>query len=242
MKNPTITALYERLSRDDELQGESNSITNQKRLLEEYARNHNLTNTVHFTDDGISGTRFDRPGFLAMMADVEAGKIHTICVKDMSRIGRDYLRVGEVMESLRKKGVRLIAVNDGVDSFNGDDDFTPFRRQIHNYQRQRTCHQASSHAVGEQQHTNQTIDDGGDAGKGFCSIFDDTNHFFVGCVLGHINSRTHPQRQNDEQGCQHDIDCVQNVRQDTDALGHIAGLGGEQFPSNVGNPLSQHID
>ena len=127
MKNPTITALYERLSRDDELQGESNSITNQKRLLEEYARNHDLTNTVHFTDDGISGTRFDRPGFLAMMADVEAGKIHTICVKDMSRIGRDYLRVGEVMESLRKKGIRLIAVNDGVDSFNGDDDFTPFR-------------------------------------------------------------------------------------------------------------------
>ena len=127
MKNPTITALYERLSRDDELQGESNSITNQKRLLEEYARNHDLTNTVHFTDDGISGTRFDRPGFLAMMADVEAGKIHTICVKDMSRIGRDYLRVGEVMESLRKKGVRLIAVNDGVDIFNGDDDFTPFR-------------------------------------------------------------------------------------------------------------------
>ena len=115
-------------------------------------------------------------------------------------------------------------------------------RQIHNYQRQRTCHQASSHAVGEQQHTNQTIDDGGDAGKGFCSIFDDTNHFFVGCVLGHINSRTHPQRQNDEQGCQHDIDCVQNVRQDTDALGQIAGLGGEQFQSNVGNTLSQHID
>ena len=133
MKNPTITALYERLSRDDELQGESNSITNQKRLLEEYARNHNLTNTVHFTDDGISGTRFDRPGFLAMMADVEAGKIHTICVKDMSRIGRDYLRVGEVMESLRKKGVRLIAVNDGVDSFNGDDDFTPFRNIMNEY-------------------------------------------------------------------------------------------------------------
>ena len=133
MKNPTITALYERLSRDDELQGESNSITNQKRLLEEYARNHDLTNTVHFTDDGISGTRFDRPGFLAMMADVEAGKIHTICVKDMSRIGRDYLRVGEVMESLRKKGVRLIAVNDGVDSFNGDDDFTPFRNIMNEY-------------------------------------------------------------------------------------------------------------
>ena len=108
MKNPTITALYERLSRDDELQGESNSITNQKRLLEEYARNHKLTNTIHFTDDGISGTRFDRPGFMAMMAEVEAGRIHTICVKDMSRVGRDYLKVGEIMEILRKKDVRLI--------------------------------------------------------------------------------------------------------------------------------------
>ena len=133
MKSPTITALYERLSRDDELQGESNSITNQKRLLEEYARNHGLTNTVHFTDDGISGTRFDRPGFMAMMADVETGLIHTICVKDMSRLGRDYLRVGEIMEKLRKRSVRLIAINDGVDSFNGDDDFTPFRNIMNEY-------------------------------------------------------------------------------------------------------------
>ena len=127
MKSPTITALYERLSRDDELQGESNSIINQKRLLEEYARNHGLTNTVHFSDNGISGTRFDRPGFMAMMADVETGLIHMIYVKDMSRLGRDYLRVGEIMEKLRKQSVRLIAINDGVDSFNGDDDFTPFR-------------------------------------------------------------------------------------------------------------------
>lgn len=94
---------------------------------------YNLTNTIHFTDDGISGTRFDRPGFMAMMADVEAGKIHTICVKDMSRVGRDYLKVGEIMEILRKKGVRLIAVNDGVDSFNGDDDFTPFRNIMNEY-------------------------------------------------------------------------------------------------------------
>ena len=127
MKMPTMTALYERLSRDDELQGESNSITNQKRLLEEYAASHGLTNCIHFTDDGISGTRFDRPGFMSMMTEVQAGHVHTICVKDMSRLGRDYLKVGEIMESLRKKGVRLIAVNDNVDSANGDDDFTPFR-------------------------------------------------------------------------------------------------------------------
>ena len=79
MKMPTMTALYERLSRDDELQGESNSITNQKRLLEEYAASHGLTNCIHFTDDGISGTRFDRPGFMSMMAEVQAGHVHTIC-------------------------------------------------------------------------------------------------------------------------------------------------------------------
>lgn len=128
----SFAALYERLSRDDELQGESNSITNQKRLLENYARDHGITNFVHYTDDGISGTRFDRPGFMAMMSEVNAGHIHTICVKDMSRIGRDYLKVGEVMEMLRKKGVRLVAVNDNVDSENGDDDFIPFRNIMKN--------------------------------------------------------------------------------------------------------------
>ena len=122
-----ITPLYERLSRDDELQGESNSITSQKRQLEDFARRHGLTNPVHFTDDGVSGTRFDRPGFTAMMEEVEAGRVECIVVKDMSRIGRDYLKVGQFMELLRQKGVRLIAINDGVDSFKGDDDFTPFR-------------------------------------------------------------------------------------------------------------------
>lgn len=125
--NDKITALYERLSRDDELQGESNSISNQKKMLEEYAASHGLKNTLHFTDDGISGTRFDRPGFVAMMEAVEAGQIGTICIKDMSRMGRDYLKVGQYMELLRKCGVRLIAINDNVDSFKGDDDFTPFR-------------------------------------------------------------------------------------------------------------------
>ena len=122
-----ITPLYERLSRDDELQGESNSISNQKAMLEEYASKNHLPNPTHFTDDGISGTRFDRPGFLAMMAEVEAGRVEAIVVKDMSRLGRDYLKVGQIMEILRVRGVRLIAINDGVDSINGDDEFTPFR-------------------------------------------------------------------------------------------------------------------
>ena len=127
MRNEKITPLYERLSRDDELQGESNSISNQKQMLEDFARRNGLPNPTHFTDDGISGTRFDRPGFLAMMEEVEAGRVEAIVIKDMSRLGRDYLKVGQVMEVLRQRGVRLIAINDGVDSLKGDDDFTPFR-------------------------------------------------------------------------------------------------------------------
>ena len=88
-RNEKITALYERLSRDDDQQGESNSISNQKKLLEEYADHQGFSNTVHFTDDGISGTCFDRPGFLAMMKEVEAGNVEYLCIKDMSRLGRD---------------------------------------------------------------------------------------------------------------------------------------------------------
>lgn len=132
MMKTKITPLYERLSHDDELLGESNSISNQKTMLEDYARRNGLPNPTHFTDDGISGTRFDRPGFNAMMEEVEAGRVEAIVVKDMSRLGRDYLKVGQIMEILRIKGVRLIAINDGVDSANGDDDFTPFRNIMKN--------------------------------------------------------------------------------------------------------------
>ena len=133
MRNEKITPLYERLSRDDELQGESNSISNQKQMLEDFARQNGLPNPTHFTDDGISGTRFDRPGFLAMMEEVEAGRVEAIVIKDMSRLGRDYLKVGQVMEVLRQRGVRLIAINDGVDSLKGDDDFTPFRNIMNEF-------------------------------------------------------------------------------------------------------------
>jgi len=133
MRNEKITPLYERLSRDDELQGESNSISNQKKMLEDFARRNGLPNPIHFTDDGVSGTRFDRPGFLAMMEEVEAGRVEAIVIKDMSRLGRDYLKVGQVMEILRQRGVRLIAINDGVDSLKGDDDFTPFRNIMNEF-------------------------------------------------------------------------------------------------------------
>ena len=133
MRNEKITPLYERLSRDDELQGESNSISNQKKMLEDFAHRNGLPNPTHFTDDGVSGTRFDRPGFLAMMEEVEAGRVEAIVIKDMSRLGRDYLKVGQVMEILRQRGVRLIAINDGVDSLKGDDDFTPFRNIMNEF-------------------------------------------------------------------------------------------------------------
>ena len=110
-----------------------NSISNQKAMLEEFAARQGFTNIVHFTDDGISGTCFDRPGFLAMMKEVEAGNVEYLCIKDMSRMGRDYLKVGQIMEILRQRGVRLIAINDGVDSARGDDDFTPFRNIMNEY-------------------------------------------------------------------------------------------------------------
>ena len=125
-----ITALYPRLSKDDELQGESNSISNQKRILEAYAKQNGFTNLRWYTDDGYSGANFQRPGFQSMLADIEAGKVGTVIVKDMSRLGRNYLQVGFYTEMLfPQKGVRFIAVNDNVDSANGgmDNDFTPLR-------------------------------------------------------------------------------------------------------------------
>ena len=124
--NSKLTILYERLSRDDQLSGESNSIKNQKAQLEDYAKAHGFTNILHLTDDGWSGTRFDRPSFLKMIAEVEAGNVETIICKDMSRLGRDYLQVGIYTEILfREKGVRFIAVNDGEDSAKGEDEVLP---------------------------------------------------------------------------------------------------------------------
>ncbi len=127
-KDKRITALYERLSRDDEMQGESNSITNQKKYLEDYALQQGFTNIQHFSDDGYSGTNFNRPAFNAMLAEIEAGRVGTVIVKDMSRFGRNYLQVGFYTEMMfPKKDVRFIAINNSVDSANPtDNDFTPF--------------------------------------------------------------------------------------------------------------------
>lgn len=123
-----VTALYERLSRDDELAGESNSITNQKQYLEDYALKNGFTNIRHFTDDGYSGVNFNRPGFMEMISEAEAGNIGTIIVKDMSRFGRNYLQVGFYTEILfPQKDVRFIAINNSIDSSStSDNDFAPF--------------------------------------------------------------------------------------------------------------------
>ncbi len=123
-----ITALYERLSRDDDLAGESNSISNQKSYLQSYADQHGFSNCVHYTDDGWSGGNFDRPAWKQLVADIEAGKVATVLVKDMSRIGRDYLQTGYFTEVLfRQHEVRFIAIANNVDSDNpSSNEFTPF--------------------------------------------------------------------------------------------------------------------
>ena len=123
-----ITALYERLSRDDDLNGESNSITNQKKYLEDYARRNGFENIRHFTDDGFSGVNFNRPGFQSLIKEVEAGNVETLIVKDMSRLGRNYLQVGFYTEVLfPQKNVRFLAINNSIDSNNAsDNDFAPF--------------------------------------------------------------------------------------------------------------------
>lgn len=134
-KNDKITALYCRLSRDDELQGDSNSIINQKAILQKYANDNGFGNTMFFVDDGYSGTNFDRPDWERLIALAEDGKIGTVIVKDMSRLGRDYLKVGYYTEVFFPGlDIRFIAINNGVDSANQQDsDFTPFLNIINEW-------------------------------------------------------------------------------------------------------------
>ena len=130
MGKKQLNILYERLSRDDERAGESASIENQKAILEDYAVRSGLTPFLHLSDDGYSGTSWDRPGWQELVSRVESGEVAAIIVKDSSRMGRDYLRVGLYREMFRERGVRLICVSEGLDSARGDDDFTPFREII----------------------------------------------------------------------------------------------------------------
>ena len=124
-----VTALYCRLSKDDELVGDSNSIVHQKEMLAKYAKEHGFTNIEFYIDDGYSGTNFNRPDFQRMMADVEEGKISTVIVKDMSRFGRDYIMVGYYTEIyFSNLDIRFIAINDNVDSdIQTENDLTPFK-------------------------------------------------------------------------------------------------------------------
>ena len=130
-----ITALYERLSRDDDLAGDSNSIINQKKLLEDYAAQHGFGNIVHFTDDGFSGGNFERPAWKRMIEEVDAGNVATVIAKDMSRIGREYLQTGWFTEVyFHEHGVRFIAVTNGVDSIDQrTEEFAPFLNLVNEF-------------------------------------------------------------------------------------------------------------
>jgi len=127
MNKQKITILYSRLSRDDELDGPSNSIVNQQQLLQDYAERNGLTPYIHICDDGWSGTRWDRPGWQELISKIDADEVSCLVIKDSSRMGRDYLRVGLYREMFRDRSVRLIAVNDGIDTVGQEDDFQPFR-------------------------------------------------------------------------------------------------------------------
>jgi DNA invertase Pin-like site-specific DNA recombinase len=133
MNKEKLNIAYERLSRDDEATGDSLSIQNQKMLLEAYAIKNGIDDLVHLTDDGWSGTRWDRPGIVKMIEEVENNNVATIICKDMSRLGRDHLRVGLLLEQFREQGVRFVAINDNVDTARNDDDFTPFRNIINEW-------------------------------------------------------------------------------------------------------------
>ena len=154
--NPTnqnkITALYSRLSRDDEIQGESNSITNQKKMLEDFAQRNGFGPLRHFCDDGVSGTTFERKGFKEMLAEIEAGNIGAVIVKDMSRLGRNYLQVGYYTDVFfREKGIRFIAVSNNIDSANSESgEFAPFLNIVAEWyardasRKQKTTYQSKS--------------------------------------------------------------------------------------------------
>ena len=126
------TALYLRLSRDDELQGESSSITSQRQLLTQYVKERGWSIVGEYIDDGYSGTNYDRPDFQRMIDDIEDGKINCVITKNLSRFGRNYVLTGQYTDFyFPSKGVRYIAVNDNVDTLNGENEIAPFPAQLH---------------------------------------------------------------------------------------------------------------
>ena len=134
MKQQYNTALYLRLSRDDELKGESGSIGTQRDILTQYCKEQNLRIVDEYVDDGWSGTNFDRPSFQRMIDDIEDGKINCVITKDLSRLGRNYLKTGELIEIIFPEyDVRYIAINDGVDTAREDNEFTPLRNWFNEF-------------------------------------------------------------------------------------------------------------
>ena len=126
-----IVALYCRLSRDEKSEGYSSSIMSQKQILCQYAKQNGLTNTEYYVDDGYSGTNYDRPDFKRLENDIEAGRVSTVLTKDLSRLGRDYLKTGYYIEVLFPEyDIRYVAVHDGVDTQMGDNEFMPFKNII----------------------------------------------------------------------------------------------------------------
>ena len=131
--NAQTTALYERLSVYDDQKNESVSIAHQKSMLEDYARKNGFTNVRHYTDDGVTGTSFNRPGLNEMVEEVKAGKITTVIIKDQSRIGRDVVEVGLLKRTFEDNNVRFIAAEDGLDTANGFDIMSIFRDVINEF-------------------------------------------------------------------------------------------------------------
>lgn len=178
IRQEKITALYERLSRDDAVDGDSNSIINQKRMLEDYAAQKGFTNCVHYTDDGFSGGTFERPSWKRMLGDIEDGKVGIVLAKDMSRIGRDYLQTGFYTEVLfRERGVRFIAISNGVDSADaGSSEFAPFLNIMNEWylrdcsRKQKAAYQARGKAG--KRFTNNVI-------YGYLKDPDDKHHWIV---------------------------------------------------------------
>lgn len=134
LQTDKITALYCRLSQEDMQAGESESIQNQKLILQKYADEHHFFNTRFFVDDGFSGVSFEREGLQAMLHEVEAGNVATVITKDLSRLGRNYLKTGELIEIVFPEyEVRYIAINDGVDTAREDNEFTPLRNWFNEF-------------------------------------------------------------------------------------------------------------
>ena len=176
MDQPKLTILYCRLSNEDSLDGESNSIANQRSILTRYAQEHGFQNIRILTDDGYTGTNFDRPGIQEALALVDQGLVETFIVKDMSRFGRDYLQVGRYTELIfPSRDVRFIAVNDGVDSARGDNDFTPFRNLFNDFYAKDTSKKVRAvlHARGtSRKHM-------GKPPYGYCFDPEDRNHWII---------------------------------------------------------------